>query len=293
VNRSELPLGIVVVMAAATSISLSNILAPIVYALGSNTQTLLVFRFAGFLLVCGLCLKIRNVDLTLQRRDLFHCAGAGLTYAIGSGSLVAAFAYIPVSLAVLIFYTFPLMTRLAVSVLDRRKPALLEIACLLIALLGLAICLGIGLDRLNGPGLSFAALAALGVAGSYVWTARRLASIQATVMTFYMAGTGLALALGFTLTTRTWAFPPAELMAIGLMAAAALTFAGAFFGMFAGVQLIGPTRAAMIMNLEPVLTVALAILLLDEDLSIHQLLGAALVIASIFAAQIEPTPPSE
>lgn len=288
IDGSGAALGLLVVTAAATSISVSNVLAPIVYGLGSNTETLLVFRFGGFLLVCGLWLTVQGIGFSLERRAVLHCIGAGLAYTIGSGSLIAAFAFMPVSLAVLIFYTFPLMTSLAECALDRRRPALRELACLLAALVGLAICLGIALDRLNGPGLIFAVLAALGVAASYVWTGRKLKSVQSSLMTFYMAATGLIAVLALTTARGAWALPPPELLAVALTAAAALSFAGAFIGMFAGVGMIGPSRTAMVMNLEPILTVALAILLLDEALSGHQLLGAALVIAAIFAAQVAP-----
>jgi drug/metabolite transporter (DMT)-like permease len=287
-NSSDGTLGLLVVLAAATSISFSNILAPIVLDLGSSTPTLLVFRFGCFLAVCGLWLNFRNISFALERGDLAHCAGAGLANTVGSGSLVAAFAFMPVSLVVLIFYTFPLLTRLAECALDRRRPAPFEIACLLAALVGLAICLGIGFGRLNAPGLFFSVLAALGVAGSFLWAGRKLKAVQPTLQTFYMAGTGLLIALVVTFTTDSWALPPFELIAVALMAAAALSFAAAFLGMFAGVQMIGPSRTAMIMNLEPILTVAMAILLLDEDLSPNQFLGAALVIAAIFASQIRP-----
>jgi len=70
------------------------------------------------------------------------------------------------------------------------------------------------------------------------------------------------------------------------MTAAVLSFAAAFLGMFLGVQLIGASRTAMLMNLKPVLTLVLVVLLLNEDLSGHQFLVAALVIAAIVAAQI-------
>ena len=279
-------LGLLTVAAAAASISLSNVLAPVVYAAGSNPLTLLVFRFAGFVVICGLWLKARGIALRVGRRDLGHCIGAGLAYTIGSGSLVAAFAYVPVSLAVLIFYTFPLITRLAEAALDRRRPRLAELACLVAALAGLSLCLGLGLDRLNGPGLGFSVLAALGVAGSYLWSGRRLGALQPTVMTFHMAGTGLIAVMAVTAASQAWALPPPDLRSIGLMALAALTFAGAFLGMFAGVGMIGPSRTAMVMNLEPVLTVALAVALLDESLTFHQLAGAALVVAAVYLAQM-------
>jgi drug/metabolite transporter (DMT)-like permease len=283
-------LGLVVVLATATSISFSNILSPVVYALGSNPETLLVCRFGSFLVVCGLWLKIRRIPVVIAPRDRLDCVGAGLAFTIGSASLVTAFALIPVSLAVLILYTFPLITRLAECALDRRGPTFWELAWLLAALAGLTICLGIGLARLNGTGLALAFLAAVAISCSFVWTGRRLTSVPPPVMTTYMAGTGLVVALGFTVARNAWALPPLEPVATGLMAAAALSFAGAFLGMFLGVRLIGASRTAMMMNLEPVLTVALAILLLDETLSVYQLLGAALVIASIYATRIKPAP---
>jgi len=288
IDTSGSTLGLVVVLATATSISFSNILSPVVYALGSNPETLLVCRFASFVLVCGVWLKIRRIPVFIGPRDRIHCVGAGLAFTIGSASLVTAFALIPVSLAVLILYTFPLITRLAECALDRRGPTFWELAWLLVALAGLAICLGIGLDRLNGTGLAFAFVAAVAISCSFVWTGRQVTGVPPAVMTTYMAGTGLVVALGFTLATNAWALPPPEPVATGLMAAAALSFAGAFLGMFLGVRLIGASRTAMLMNLEPVLTVALAILLLEEELSVHQLLGAALVVAAIYAARIKP-----
>ncbi len=279
-------LGLIVVVATATSISFSNILSPVVFGLGSNPETLLVCRFASFLLVCSFWLKVQNIPLAVGRRERMHCFGAGFAYAVGSASLLAAFAMIPVSLAVLILYTFPLITRLIESALDRRRPTLQELASLVAALVGLAICLGVGTDRLNGTGLAFAFLAAVAISCSFVWTSRKLQSVPSPVMTAYMAGTGSIMMLVLTLATDAWALPPLEPMAAALMAAAVLSFAGAFLGMFLGVRLIGASRTAMMMNLEPVLTLFLAVLLLNEELSAHQFLGAALVIAAVIAAQI-------
>ena len=287
-TSSGAAIGILIVLAATVSISLSSIFSPFVYEDGSNPQTLSVFRFACFALVCGAWLKLRNTDISLARRDLFHCIGSGIVYAVASGSLIASFAFIPISLAVLILYMFPLLTRLGESMLDRRRPALAELACFILALAGLTVCLGIGFGQLNWPGLLFAATAAFGVSISFLWTGRKLPTLHPTVTTFYMAMTGLVASVLFTLGTGAWAPPPAQLIAIGAMAAAALTFAGGFLGMFSGVRIIGASRTAMVMNLEPVVTIVLALLILDEDLSLSQFLGAALVVAAISAAQALP-----
>lgn len=285
---SAATLGILTVLAATISISLSSIFAPFVYAQGSNPQTLTIFRFACFALVCGAWLALRGTPVTLSRRDLAHCVGAGIIYTIGSASLITAFAYIPITLSVLILYLFPLLTRLGESLFDRRWPSLAEIACLVVALIGLAICLGIALDQLNLPGLVFSVIAAFGVAGSFLWTGRKLPVVPPTVTTFYMAVTGLVAALLFATATGSWALPPAQTGAVLAMAAAALSFAGGFLGMFVGVRLVGASRAAMVMNFEPVATIILAMLILGEILSITQLIGAALVIAAIVTAQRLP-----
>lgn len=287
--KSGAALGILIVVAATVSISFSSIFAPFVYDNGSNPQTLTVFRFLCFAVVCGAWLKLSGTEMSLSRRELLHCIGAGVVYTIGSASLITAFAYIPISLAVLILYMFPLLTRLGESLIDRRRPALAELACFVAALGGLAVCLGVGFGHLNWPGLLFAATAAFGVSISFLWTGHKLPELKPTVTTFYMAVTGLVAALCFTAATGAWAPPPAQAIAIAAMAAASLSFAGGFLGMFSGVRVIGASRTAMVMNLEPVVTIGLALLILNEDLSLSQFIGAALVIAAISAAQALPT----
>ena len=141
---------------------------------------------------------------------------------------------------------------------------------------------------MNWPGLLFAATAAFGVSISFLWTGRKLPELQPTITTFYMAVTGFVAAISFTFATGAWAPPPAQWFAVAAVAVAALSFAGGFFGMFSGVRIIGASRTAMVMNLEPVVTIVLALLILREDLSASQFAGAALVIAAISAAQALP-----
>lgn len=278
-------LGLSLVLAATISISFSNILTPMVYALGTSIGTLLVLRLVCFLSLCAVWLRLQGISFTLERHQMLHCLGAGTAYMVGSGTLIASFFFMPVSLAILIFYMFPLVTRLGESVIDRRAPSPVEITCFIAALAGLTLCLGLALDALNAPGLFLSIVAACGISLSFLWSGRKLRDVQPTVSTFYMAGTGLVLVSCATLLGGRWTPPPADTVSLLIVAATALTFAAAFFGMFASVRLIGPSRAAMIMNLEPVLTIALAVLLLSEAFSVHQAAGAALVIAAILVAQ--------
>ena len=284
--RSNAILGLLIVTAASVGVSLTNVLAPIVYEFGSNPATLMFFRFALFVAVCLPWLKWRRIRLALAPQHRVSAIVAGIIYTVGSTSLISAFAHMPVSLVILIFYTYPLITRLAECAIDRHRPAAFEIACLLAALAGLALCLGVAPDRINAIGLAFSLSAAVGVAGSFVWAGRKLAAVPPTLQTFYMGSTGLVLAIVVTSAAGAWAFPPADALSWSPLLAAALCSAAAFLAMFIGVRMIGASQTAMVMNTEPVLTIGLAILLLGETLSVNQVAGATIVIAAIFFAQV-------
>jgi len=53
-------------------------------------------------------------------------------------------------------------------------------------------------------------------------------------------------------------------------------------------KIIGPVKATMIMNIEPILTIGLAAILLGERLSNIQIFGAVLVIGGIVLITCTP-----
>lgn len=277
-------LGAAAVAAAAVAVSLSNVLAPVIYDAGGNPPSYLAARFLCFVALCGLWFRLagRTPALPPGRRGTAYAVG--VVFAGGAGALIGSFAYMPVSLAILIFYTFPLLTAAATAILDRRPPRPLEAACLPAAFAGLALALDVSFAGLDPAGLALAALAAVGVATAYVWHSRALADLDAVPVTFHMSVSGAVAATLVALAFGAVAVPaggPGWLAFSG----AVLTFAAAFFLMFLGLRVIGPVRTALIMNLEPVATIALAMLLLGEPLSPRQALGAALVVGAVVVAQ--------
>jgi drug/metabolite transporter (DMT)-like permease len=54
---------------------------------------------------------------------------------------------------------------------------------------------------------------------------------------------------------------------------------------FAGIAWIGGVRTSLVMNLEPIASIALGSILLSQFLSDRQLIGAALVIAAVTAVK--------
>jgi len=277
--------GAALVLLAAFSISLTNVAAPFVYDAGGNPQTIIVLRNIMFLVLCGLWLVAGGRFRWLDRGGQLVCFGAGIAYTCGAAGLLLSLVTLPVSLAILVFFTFPLMTALLESAVDRRVPGRGQLLCLFAALAGLAVALEIEHFVFAPSGVIFAALGGLGVAVSYVWTGRALPGADSAVMTFHMAITGLLAAALFAAATGSFALPVGGGFGRPALVVAVLGFAVAFFAMFRGVHLIGPAPTAMVMNLEPVFTIALAVVLRGEVLGGRKLIGAAVVLTAVFASQ--------
>ena len=100
------------------------------------------------------------------------------------------------------------------------------------------------------------------------------------VLNLYVAFVNAILFAGITALTNGSATPANLTGWLGLFGAVVFFVAG-FMGMFAGVSLLGPSRAACLKNFEPVVTVGLSIILLGESYGILQLIGVGVVLTGI------------
>jgi drug/metabolite transporter (DMT)-like permease len=64
----------------------------------------------------------------------------------------------------------------------------------------------------------------------------------------------------------------------------------AYITFYAGLKIIGPVRASMLLNTEPICTIGLSIAILGERLSLGQFVGAGLIIAGIILINYQPKP---
>ncbi|MCG8354493.1 MAG: DMT family transporter [Kiloniellales bacterium] len=285
-NRTPQAVGIAVVVSAAISVSLSLVLARLVYDAGVSPATLITARMVVFALAVGLFFGLTGRSLSLSFADLRTSYGLGVINLIGTGGYLWSLAYIPVSLAVLIFYSYPLLTLLLTSLLERRAPRWSQLAALLFAFAGIFIALEAAISGLHPIGLALVSVGALGVATSLVLSAPVLARADTLRVTFHMALASVVVAGSLTLATDSLRLPGTGIDGWLVLAVTIATFVFAYFGMFQGVRMIGPVRTALILNLEPVATIGFAMLILSESLTPRQLVGAALVVIAITASQL-------
>ncbi len=282
-------LGVVLALLSACTYGGITSFARLAYDAGANPPTLVLARFLlaamGFTLACVLLAR----PLTLPRSAWGATALTGLAWFVGAAGYLGSVQYIPVGLAALIFYTFPIIVEVLMMISERRGPQRRQLAVLIAAFLGLCLALGPALGGLSAVGVTLAFLGACGAAGQF-FCGRNIVRDHdvLTVLIYVNLGGGL-LALLLLLGLGTFALP-----AIGAVwgwsgfAFASLAYLLAVFLMYGSIRHAGPARSAMMFNLEPLISIAVAAVLLGERLSPLQWLGAGLVLCALAVATRQP-----
>jgi drug/metabolite transporter (DMT)-like permease len=264
------------------------ILARIAYASGIDTPTLLALRFAIAAAAMLLVALARRTPLPTGST----LGGVVLLGAVGYGgqafSFFTALTLIPAGIVALLLYLHPaLVALLSASLLHERLTTPKRVA-LGVALAGTVLTVA---PALAGPanaetgagvaaGIAFAVAAAMFysfyiIAGA--WLGRRVAAEpMSTVVIASAAAVFIAAALA-----RGPAWPQSAAGWLAVLAIALVSTVGAITLYFAGLERVGPTRAATLSTLEPVVTVTLAAIVLGEAIAPVQLAGGALILAAV------------
>ncbi|MGB0846625.1 MAG: DMT family transporter [Thiolinea sp.] len=277
-------LGLLCAITGALTFSLSLVLARVSYDHGTDAQTVLFVRFLLLGLMMLLWNRSRRIKMRLPAKLLTGNIILAFLYFIGIGSYLSSVSYLPVSFAVLIFYTYPILVALMTAAQNRSWPEMVEIAALIAAFIGLYIALDVETSGAQATGLILAVMAAIGVAANTVGSGILLHKMPTTVFSMYLAFTTMLCAGIVVLwqghlslpetTTGWWAF-------CGML----ISFIVGFIAIYNGIRLLGSLRLSTIMNLEPVATIAIAVVLLNEVLTGKHLLGGLIVLMAILLAQ--------
>ena len=300
-NRGQLA-GFVIVIVAAALFGTLGPLSRFAYEAGMQPLPLVVWRGGiGFL---GVAVFIawrigRGAERLTRPADLDRGARSSLLAVALLGfslnlAMFIAFDLVTVALALLAFYTYPVMVAGANVALGREPLDRPRIVALVLAVTGMVAVVASQLDpatgiRVDAIGIGLALAAAVSQAAFVVISrsgyravpsSQAMAVILATTVAFGVAAaviTGAGAALTYPLEDPT--IVPLLLFA-GLFAAA---IPSTLF--LTGIRRIGGTRAGILMLFEPVVGVALAALLLDERLAPIQVLGGLAILAAALILQ--------
>ena len=270
--------GIILVAISAAAFGTLGILGRYAYADGMDALTIMALRFSLAALVLLALLAARREPLP-RGRSLMLLVGMGAIGYVGQAfCYLTALKYASPGLVTLLLYLYPVFVAILSAIflhepITRRKALILGVA-----LVGLALTAGPAGGQWVGVVLAISAAVIYSVyilVGAGVM--RRVSATRSSAVIFTSAGAMSCLLMGINgphppATASGWAV-------IGAMVIIATVVPVVAF--LAGLARIGPTNAAMISTLEPVVAVALSALLLGETLEPVTLLGGALILVAV------------
>jgi drug/metabolite transporter (DMT)-like permease len=282
--------GIIAASAAAAIYGTVPVMTRAAYNAGFPALETVAFRtFCVATILCSIAVLRRGgLPFPAQAVPAFLVQAAA-TFAV-SACYLASVQFIPVGLAVIVFFTFPVLIGLAAPLVERRPPDGVRIIGSLVAFAGLALAVGPAVSSVNPLGLALAALASLGCAVQF-FSGRALAQYMTPAA---FGGLVHLVILPFVVAVMLYAgsgqlASPAQFHRpesnIGLLAFAGVAgaYLGGYFLHMTSVRLAPSSSVAPYFNIEPVMTTLLATVLLGERLSLPQYAGGALVLAAILA----------
>lgn len=277
-------LGVALVVGSAAAFGAIAIFARHAYAAGVDVPTLLALRFSLAAVVMGAACVVTRVRWP-GGRDLAILAGMGaIGYAGQAASFFTALTLAPAGLVALLLYLHPaLVAVLAAWRLHERLPAI-GLWAIAVALAGTALTVVPALltsdASIRPAGVALGVLAAAIYSVYIVMGSGVAARVDALAMsTVIIASAAVTYCIAVALRGPAWPASAAGWSAV--LAIAIVSTAGAITMFFAGLARIGPTRAATLSTIEPVVTIVLAAIVLGERAGGWQLAGGALILAAV------------
>ncbi len=282
---SPAKLGLVFALAAATLYGITIVFARIAFNGGANPGAVMELRFLAVAVTMAVVMRWRGRSFAVPRQVRLRlglvCLGV---FAVATGYIYSIL-FIPVSLAALIFYTFPLIVAAVAPALERSWPRPALLAAFPVAFAGLALALGASFSGLDWRGVAFAGLASVGGAYIFIVAPKAVAQYDVFGVTFYVGFSNVILMGLMILVYEGVTLPVTGLGWTGLIGVAVF-YTIANLSMFAALKAAGATTSALVFNLEPLVAILGAVLLLGERLSPAQMGGVALVIGALMLATL-------
>jgi drug/metabolite transporter (DMT)-like permease len=280
-SKSPLPVdGLLFALGSAGLYGLNIVYARIAALSGASGPAIVLYRVLLILGVMAAAAVVMRRSLAVPREERVTMGLLGLTTAYVGLCYISSVAFIPVTVAAVIFYTYPTIIVLASPLVEKTRLTLPLLAVVMLALAGVIMVVGPAFDGLDWRGLALAFTAAIACATQF-FTAARCHKTNAVAKVFWVHLLVLPVAVLVGAVTNQLA-PPSILAAAPF--AVFMTIGGYVFGFLfqmTALRRISPVAAGIIYCLEPVVAAFTSVMVLGETLNGMQIAGGVLVLAAI------------
>ncbi len=280
--------GVLLCLVSGVSFGLAALFAKQSFATGWSLPSLLTSRFV---IAAGVFWTVVAIRRTARPslRSVLICVGLGAVgYALQSGFYFGALSTLGAAVVAQLLYIYPALVFLLALARRRESLAVRKLLALAATSLGLVLLLQGG-----GSGGGWAltgVLMALGAAVTYaiyITVASTLPADLDPVLSAAMISTAAALSLGtYATVTGTLHVSSQPVGWLWMLLFGLISTVVAIFTFLAGLRLVGPSAAAILSCVEPVVTAVTSALVYREHLTAWQLAGGACVLSAVVLLQV-------
>jgi drug/metabolite transporter (DMT)-like permease len=275
--------GIIFTVVSSAAFGVMPIFAKVAYSGGANVLTVLFLRFFLASIIILPYIIITKKDLRLNKQAIIHIIFLAIIgYTATTYTLFISYKYITVGLATTLHFVYPVIVTVFAVILYKEKLYFSKILALLLSILGIYLLVGNGGATLSFEGIFFAIISGFFYAYYIIGVSHsKVNRIDSYVLTFYLASisTLILFTVGMISGGLDFNIEPYSLLACGGMAIVSTILALTMF--LKGIKIIGPSNAAILSTLEPIVSIGLGVLILKEQLSFSIIIGCILILFSV------------
>lgn len=273
-------------VALATAFATGSTFARLSYDSGATALAVNTARSICAALMLVVVLRAQGVRLGLPAPVAWQSLGLGLFLAGYSWSLFVAIGIMPVALAIVVFYTWPFMVGLGAWAMGQERLTWLWPVAAGIAFVGLGLALGLGpgTPAPDPVGVLYALAGAAGWAVLLLLNRKLVGRGDSRPVTLWMLVSAIVIYVAAAAIFGDFHLPTTP-VGWAAFAASAGIYSVLPMSVFIVAAAAGPVRTALVMNFEPIASMVLTALILDQVLAPLQMFGAVLVVASLTLAR--------
>ena len=248
-----------------------------------SMDTTLFYRFFFSALMLGSYLIIARKSLKIEKKHLAIILLLGMCYGISSDALFKAYDYLSAGIASTLLFVYPLIVAIIMAVFYKERLTMASVLAIVFTIAGV-ILLSIknGKFDLNLIGLFIVFISALGYA-IYIVTVNKssVRTLNRTTLTFYSFiisaayyGTKLIVGKG------SFAIPSFQ-TGINIAIFAFVTTVISSVALVYAIKYIGSTPTSILGAFEPVVAVAISVMMFGEHFSLNLALGVLMIIIGV------------
>lgn len=281
--KALLSVNILSAIVSALFFSFAASMAPLYYAAGGSVFLLLCVRYTTTLLLSSALDKTSKKKTT---KSLYmRLIAISILQAVFVGCYMYSLKLIPLSLAVVVIYTFPLFTFFANSVMKSRSIDLISAAALIVSLFGIWLMVQGDASDWEAWGVFWGTIASIAQAAVNILSRHKDVEPGWGLIKYLMIlPTGVFALIYFIITPEPIASVTFEMIQWSL--ASAVGMIGGFYFFFYSIAKIGPVRTSNVMFFEPIFTIMIGIVAFQNSLAFSQWIGILVIILATSSLEI-------